>query len=64
VNPQPGSVISLGADIWDSDGILPDSHLGNEKVDALFETGWRKEITVRLTGDGTKVNVTFELQPI
>jgi hypothetical protein len=30
----------------------------------LFETGWRKDVTITLTGDGARVRVTFSLSPI
>ena len=64
VTPQAGQAIQLHADLWDSDGILPDDHMGNEVVLAPYETGWRKDVTVFLSGDSAKVNITFELQPI
>jgi hypothetical protein len=64
VVPQAGATIELHADLWDSDGILPDDHMGNEVVIAPFETGWRKDVTVFLTGNSAKINITFELQPI
>jgi len=64
VSPAVGATISLEADLWDSDGILPDDHIGNEVVLAPFETGWRKDVTVFLTGSSARVNVTFELTPI
>jgi thiol-activated cytolysin len=64
VSPQAGATIQLHADLWDSDGILPDTHVGDETVSIPFELGWRKPVVVRLSGDGTKVNVTLELQPI
>jgi hypothetical protein len=38
--------------------------MGNESVSNPFETGWRKDVTVTLTGDGARVRVTFSLAPI
>jgi thiol-activated cytolysin len=64
VSPTAGATIQLHADLWDSDGILPDDHMGNEVVFAPYETGWRKDVTVFLTGDSAKINITFELTPI
>ena len=64
VSPAAGATIELHADLWDSDGILPDDRMGNEVVIAPYETGWRREMSVFLTGDGARVKVTFELQPI
>jgi thiol-activated cytolysin len=64
VTPNAGATIEVHADLWDSDGILPDDHMGDEVVISPYETGWRKEVTLFLTGDGARVNVTFELQPI
>jgi thiol-activated cytolysin len=64
VTPQAGATIQLHADLWDSDGILPDDHMGNEVVIAPYETGWRKDVTVFLSGDSAKIQITFELQPI
>ena len=54
----------VGADIWDSDGILPDDHLGHITALAPFETGWRREVSVYLTGSDVRILVTFELRPI
>jgi len=66
VSPQPGNSIFLNANLTDEDDLLNggDDHLGNVTVAVPFETGWRRETTVRLTGDGANVEVTFALRPI
>jgi thiol-activated cytolysin len=64
VEPRPGAAIVVGADLTDSDGIFPDDSIGNQSVSAPFETGWRREVQVLLTGDDARVIVTFELQPV
>ena len=38
--------------------------LGNETVNALFETGWRKDVSVLLTGSSARVRVNLSLSPI
>lgn len=64
VTPQPGSDVVFGANLIDSDGILPDDSIGNETVVAPFETGWRKDINVLLTGDSARVVVKLRVEPI
>jgi thiol-activated cytolysin len=65
VVPQPGNVIRLGASLMDADGWAdPDDDLGTEVVVAPFETGWRKNVDVLLTGDGARVIVHFSIEPI
>ena len=64
VVPKAGQSIRLRANLTDEDGILPDDSIGNETVSNAFETGWRKESTVTLTGDGARVRVVFSLSPI
>ncbi|HVV84092.1 MAG TPA: thiol-activated cytolysin family protein [Kofleriaceae bacterium] len=64
VVPQNGSVIKLGADLWDYDPVSANDHLGAELVVAPFETGWRRDVTAILTGDDARVLVTFGLEPI
>jgi thiol-activated cytolysin len=65
VTPTAGSTIRFSADIWDSDGFLnPDDRIGNDIVVNPFETGWRKEVAMTMTGDGSRVKVLFSLEPI
>jgi hypothetical protein len=64
VSPQAGASIGVGADLTDSDGIFPDDSMGNETVIAPFETGWRRDVQVLLTGDSARIVVTFELTPV
>lgn len=65
VQPRAGETIRLRADLRDVDDFLnPDDALGNETSVNPFETGWRKESTIILTGSGARVRVVFSLQPI
>jgi thiol-activated cytolysin len=65
VAPKAGQTIRLRANLRDVDDFLnPDDDLGNESVNNLFETGWRKESTVTLTGDSARIRVVFSLTPI
>ncbi len=64
VRPQAGQVIQLGADLTDYDPISANDHMGRDVVNAAFEAGWRRDVTVMLTGDEARVLVTFGLQPI
>jgi thiol-activated cytolysin len=65
VSPQPGNQITLRASLMDQDGFLnPDDSIGNETVVAPFELGWRRDVTLLLTGDDARVVVTIGLQPI
>jgi thiol-activated cytolysin len=64
VSPQDGQSIQLGAHLMDHDPTSSDDDMGNESVSNPFETGWRKDVTVTLTGDGARVRVTFSLAPI
>lgn len=65
VSPKAGQVIRLRADMKDADDFLnPDDKIGNETSTNPFETGWRKESTITLTGDGARVRVVFGLTPI
>ena len=63
VNPSAGNAITLGAHLLDDDGV-GDDDLGTENIPAPYETGWRREVKVRLTGAGASVIATIELQPI
>jgi thiol-activated cytolysin len=66
VTPQPGEVITLRANLFDKDGGIfdGDDALGDESITVSFETGWRRQIPIYLTGAGAKVKVNFSLQPI
>ncbi len=64
VRPQAGQRIELGADLWDYDPVSANDHMGREVSYASFEAGWRRDVTVLLTGDDARVSVTFGLQPI
>jgi thiol-activated cytolysin len=65
VAPSAGQTIRLHAHLYDVDGFLnPDDDIGNEVVSDPFETGWRKDSTVTLTGDSARVRVVFSLSPI
>jgi thiol-activated cytolysin len=64
VRPQAGQRIELGGDLWDYDTVSADDHMGREVSYATFEAGWRRDVTILLTGDDARVSVTFGLQPI
>lgn len=65
VKPQAGNSISLHAKLTDYDTLFGDDLIGDQTVTVPFETGWRKEVPVYLTGGGAgQVVVTFGLQPI
>lgn len=65
VTPEEGQIISLHADLYDKDGFLNgDDTLGNETVNISFETGWRRDVPIYLTGSGSVVKVNLSLQPI
>jgi len=64
VSPTAGSTIQLKAHLYDHNAIFADDDLGNQVTILPFETGWRKDSTVLLTGDGGKVRVNFTLAPI
>jgi thiol-activated cytolysin len=67
VTPTQGSTIRLSAHLRDTDGgtiFNPDDQIGNEVVVAPFETGWRREVSMFLSGDDALVRVVFELTPI
>jgi Thiol-activated cytolysin len=65
VSPTAGSKIQLKANLWDADGFLNgDDLIGNEIVLNPFETGWRREKTMYLTGSDSQVKLVFGLEPI
>jgi len=63
VAPHAGAAIKLHVKLSESDTI-GDDNLGDEIVINPFETGWRKDVTVTLTGSGARVRVVFGLEPI
>lgn len=64
VTPRAGQTIKLHAHLFDQDTLFGDDDLGDEIVLNPFETGWRKDATVTLTGSGARVRVNFSLAPI
>lgn len=63
VTPKAGQAIRLRADLRESD-LIGDDSLGNETVVNPFETGWRKQSAVMLTGSSARVRVNYTLTPI
>jgi len=63
VSPKAGQTIRLRGDLKEHDPFFDDG-LGNETVLNPFETGWRKEVTMTLTGSSARVRVNFSLSPI
>ncbi len=63
VSPKAGESIRLRADLRESD-LFSDDALGNETLTNAFETGWRKEATITLTGSGARVRINYSLSPI
>jgi len=63
VAPAAGQAIHLHAHLTDDD-LVGDDNIGDDVSEIPFETGWRKEVTMTLTGDGALVRVTFSLSPI
>ena len=64
VSPQAGQSIKLHAHLYDQDTFSPDDDMGNEVSINPFETGWRKDVTVNLTGDSARIRVVFSIAPI
>ena len=64
VDPAAGQTITLKAHLTDYDPTSPDDDMGTEISINPFEAGWRKDVTVTLTGDSARVRVTFSLTPI
>ncbi len=64
VRPQSGESIKLRANLTDYDPFFGDDALGDETVSAAFETGWRKDVSVLLTGSGSRLRVNLSLSPI
>jgi len=64
VDPQPGKTIRVRANLSDWDQFFGNDALGDETVANPFETGWRKNVTITLTGSNSRVRVTLSLAPI
>jgi thiol-activated cytolysin len=64
VSPIPGESIRLRTKLTDEDSTSGDDNIGDDTAIHPFETGWRKDVTMTLTGDGARVRVTFSLTPI
>jgi thiol-activated cytolysin len=64
VVPQAGQVIKLHAHLIDQDTFSPDDDMGNEVAIEPYETGWRKDVTVTLTGDSARIRVNYSIAPI
>ncbi|MBA3541017.1 MAG: thiol-activated cytolysin family protein, partial [Deltaproteobacteria bacterium] len=64
VSPKAGQAITLRANLTDYDPTSSNDNIGNDAMVNPFETGWRKEVTMVLTGDGARVRVNFSLSPI
>jgi hypothetical protein len=64
VKPQAGQAIRLRANLIDHDPAFGDDSSGDETVPVLFETGWRKDVSIVLTGSGSRVRVNYQLAPI
>jgi thiol-activated cytolysin len=64
VSPRPGQAIRLHAKLTDEDTLSPDDNIGDDIAVHPFETGWRKDVTITLTGDSARVRVNLSLTPI
>ncbi|HZJ65704.1 MAG TPA: thiol-activated cytolysin family protein [Kofleriaceae bacterium] len=64
VSPRPGQAIRMHARLTDEDTTSPDDNIGDDDLWNPFETGWRKDVTLTLTGDDAIVRVNFSLEPI
>lgn len=64
VTPRPGEAIRVHARLTDEDTLSPDDNIGDDVMLNPFETGWRKDVTLTLTGDSAIVRVNLSLSPI
>lgn len=64
VAPKAGSAIVMRANLTDYDPTSPNDSIGNDVSTNPFELGWRKDVTMQLTGDDARVRVVFSLAPI
>jgi len=63
VAPKSGQQIRLRGHLIDYDPVS-DDEIGNEVVSNPFETGWRKEVSMVMTGSDARVRINFSLSPI
>jgi hypothetical protein len=63
VTPGDGQSIRLRANLIDDD-LIGDDTIGDETTTNLFESGWRKDVTITLTGSDALVRVTLSMTPI
>ena len=63
VAPKSGEQIRLRGHLTDYDPFA-DDEIGNEIVLNPFETGWRKEVSMVMTGSDSRVRINFSLSPI
>jgi len=64
VSPHNGAAIKLRAALKDADSLSGADLLGDVTLGNPFETGWRKQTSITLTGSDTIVRLNFELAPI
>ncbi len=64
VRPQAGESIRMRVNFTEYDPYFGNDGLGDETVSAAFETGWRKDTSVMLTGSNARVRINFSLAPI
>ena len=65
VVPRGGSSVALRINLLDEDGgLTTDDSIGDELVEVRFETGWRRDVQVYLTGSNARVAVTLHIDPI
>lgn len=64
VAPRTGESIRLRGQLTDYDPVGGDDQIGNDIVVNPFETGWRKEVSMIMTGSDARVRVNFSLSPI
>lgn len=64
VSPRAGQAINLHATLIDEDPLSGDDNIGDDIMVNPFETGWRKDVTMTLTGASARVRVNFSLSPI
>lgn len=64
VTPQAGNAINLHVDMFDKDGLSGDDDFPVVIEDYAFETGWRRDVSVVTSHDGSRMRLNFSLQPI
>src|SRR5262249_16061179 len=63
VVPKAGASLRMQWQPTDQDPLFSDD-IGNDPTSEPFETGWRKDVTMTLTGSSARVRVNFRLSPI